>query len=81
MIDWIVRNIFKWDLLREAIFAEVDLYNSIKWIMADPEEMRPVTAIWCDNDGWRGWSQKDNRYYFNDVPEKSLRDIFDILIG
>jgi hypothetical protein len=79
MIDRLVQLFFRWGNLREAIFAEVNLYNSIKWISADPEAMRPVSAIWCDNDGWRGWSQKDNRYYFNDVPEKTLGDIFDIL--
>ena len=81
MIDWLIRQLFKWQPLRLAIFNEVNFYNSITRIMADPEEMKTATAIWDENDGWRGWTIKDNgNYYFHDVPEKGIGDIMDILM-
>ena len=81
MIDWLIRQLFKWQPLRLAIFDEVNMYNSITHILADPEEMKTATAIWDENDGWRGWTIKDNgNYYFHDVPEKGLGDIMDILM-
>ena len=79
MIDWIIRQLFKWQPLRLAIFSEVDWYNSITRIMADPNEMAIATAMWCEEDGWRGWTVEDGKYYFNDIPEKSLSDLMEIL--
>lgn len=80
MINWIIDQLFKWDALRTAIFAEVDFYNSITRILEDPESMQTATAMWCEQDGWRGWTIKDDgNYYFHDIPEKSLSDIFDII--
>lgn len=76
MIHWLVRQIFKWNTLRNEIFAEVDLYNSLTLIMNDPEAMKTATAMWYDTDGWRGWTIKNNgNYYFHDIPEKSLSDL------
>ena len=81
MIDFIIKQLFKWQPLRLAIFNEVDMYNSITRIMADPEEMKTATAMWDEGDGWRGWTIKeDGRYYFHDLPEKSISDIMDILM-
>lgn len=80
MIDKIVNLIFKWDRLRTAIFLEVDWYNSITRTINDPEAMRTASAMWCETDGWRGWTIKDSgNYYFHDLPEKSLFDMMDIL--
>ena len=80
MIDKLVNLIFRWKTLRLAIFNEVDMYNSITRIMADPEEMKTATAMWDEGDGWRGWTIKeDGRYYFHDTPEHSINDIMDIL--
>lgn len=79
MIDKLVNLIFKWDTLRLAIFSEVNWYNSITRIMADPNEMAIATAMWCEEDGWRGWTVEDGKYYFNDIPEKSLSDLMEIL--
>ena len=81
MIDWLIRQLFKWQPLRLAIFDEVNMYNSITRILADPEEMKIATALWDDGDGWRGWTIRDNgNYYFHDVPEKGIGDIMDILM-
>lgn len=80
MIDWLVNQIFKWDSLRLAIFSEVDWYNSITRTLDDPESMKIASAMWCEDDGWRGWTIKDNgSYYFHDVPEKHMSDIFEII--
>ena len=80
MIDFIIKQLFKWQPLRLAIFDEVNMYNSITRILADPEEMKTATAMWNDGDGWRGWTIKDNgNYYFHDVPEKNISDLMEIL--
>lgn len=82
MIERIVNLLFRWRPLRLAIFDEVNMYNSITRIMADPESMKTATALWDDGDGWRGWTVKENgNYYFNDIPEKSLADAMEILGG
>ncbi|MEY3378215.1 MAG: hypothetical protein RLZZ328_1375 [Bacteroidota bacterium] len=75
----LVEILFKWRALRNAIFAEVDWYNSITRTIQDPESMKTGSAFWCEEDGWRGWTQQDNGvYYFHDVPEKSISDMFEI---
>jgi hypothetical protein len=80
MIDFIVRTLFSWGTLRNAIFSEVDLYNSITRIMNDPEQSKIAVALWCESDGWRGWQiNDDGSYYFNDVPENSISTIMDLL--
>lgn len=80
MIDNLVNWLFRWDRLRHAIFNEVDMYNSITRIMADDESSKIACALWCEEDGWRGWNIKeDGRYYFHDVPEHTLGDIMAIV--
>lgn len=82
MIDWLVRQIFKIDPLRVALFQEVNMYNSITRIMADDESSKIACAIWCDEYGWRGWNIKeDGTYYFHDIAEHSLGDIMRLVIS
>lgn len=77
---FITNLLFRWKPLRNAIFAEVDWYNSITRTIQDPESMKTVSAIWCEEDGWRGWSVKeDGSYYFNDAPSKSFSELFENL--
>jgi hypothetical protein len=79
-MDWLVRQLFKIKPLRIALFEEVELYNSITRIMADDESSKIACALWCEEDGWRGWNIKeDGRYYFHDVPEHTLGDIMTIV--
>lgn len=81
MIDWIIRQLFKWERLKDALFVEIDWENSITRTLEDPEAMKTAAAMWCEPDGWRGWYINDEGVYcFHDIPEKSLSDIFDILI-
>lgn len=80
MMDWLVRQLFKIKPLKIALFEEVELYNSITRIMADDESSKIACALWCEEDGWRGWNVKeDGRYYFHDVPEHTLGDIMAIV--
>lgn len=78
MIDWLVNILFWWAPLREAIFAEVHMYDQIKSVLDDPESMEDGSKHWLDFDGWRGWSyDKNNRvYYFNDIPEEDMLESF-----
>jgi len=82
MINWIIDQLFKWESLRIAIFSEVDWYNSTTRILQDPEEMRTARALWCEVDGWRGWAYDEdkNRYYFYDIPFKSLADALEDML-
>lgn len=81
MIDRLVKLLFSWDRLRVAIFAEVDWSNSIGRTLNDPDSMKTASEFWCEEDGWRGWSIKDDgSYYFHDVPEHHLGDILDLVI-
>jgi hypothetical protein len=75
MIDKVINMLFKWDRLREALFTEVNFYNSISRITKDPEAMKTASAFWDEGDGWRGWSIEGDKYYFNDVPEHDLMGV------
>lgn len=82
MIQRIVDFLFRWESLRDALYAEVDWRNSINRTLEDPESMKTAAAMWCEEDGWRGWYIKDNgNYYFHDLPEKSISDIFEVIHG
>jgi len=79
MIDKIVSLIFRWGRLRSALFAEVDMYNSVKRTLDDPYWGSTATCVWSEDDGWRGWTKTDTGYYFVDYPETSLGSIMDEL--
>lgn len=74
MIDKIVNLLFRWKRLREALFIEVNFYNSMTRIINDPEAMKTATAFWDEGDGWRGWTIEDGKYYFNDIPSYDMID-------
>lgn len=77
MIDFIVRNLFKWPALRLALFDEVNWYNSLGLIVEDPEAMKTAATFWWEPDGWRGWQEHEGKYYFHDTPESTIGDILD----
>ncbi len=77
----LVDLLFKWSKLRDAIFNEVNWQNSITRTLDDPESMKTASAMWCEEDGWRGWTVKDDgTYYFHDIAEKDFGDAFDIIV-
>ena len=74
MIDWIVNKLFGWDRLREAIFGEVMLYQSITRAMSEYENSEPTNLTWSEGDTWYGWTynKTNKRYYFDDIGNTSL---------
>lgn len=76
MIEWIVRQLFRWPSLRSELFAEVGMYNMLKRLDLDPDSKKIAAAYWDEGDGWRGWTHNSdlNKYYFNDIPEHSFGD-------
>jgi len=79
MIDKLISILFKWTGFREALFAEVNMYNSLTRIMKDPESMEIASAFWEEPDGWKGWTVEENKYYFNDIPEHDLMGVMESL--
>lgn len=74
MIEWLARRIFSWASLREYIFQEVHMYDHLDSIINDPDGMKTASLSWMEGDTWYGWTHDDetNRYYFNDIGNKSL---------
>lgn len=81
MIEWIVRQLMRWDSLRSELLAELRMYDDLGRIMKDPESMEVASAYWAESDGWRGWSyNKDlNKYFFNDYPETTMYNVMNAL--
>ena len=79
MIEKVINLIFKIKPLRQHIFAEVDLYNSVSRTLKDPYWGSTATAVWSEDDGWRGWTKTSTGYYFVDYPEMSLSSIMEEL--
>jgi hypothetical protein len=79
MINWLVNRIFRWDPLREAIFDEVNLYQSISKRIREYEKENPTNLTWSEGDTWYGWtySPEKKRYYFNDIGDKSLMALWE----
>ncbi len=71
MIEAIVNRIMRWDSLRNAVFDEVNMYNSLTRIINDPESMKTAAAYWEEKAGWKGWNTNNNKYYFNDIEENT----------
>ena len=80
MIDWLVNRIFSIKPLREALFAEVHMYDEIGHRLKDTA---PGSMFWHDGDGWRSWtySAGENKYYFNDIPENELGDAMEYMLN
>jgi hypothetical protein len=76
MINFIVRQLFKWRELRQALIEEVHMYDKLDRIMSDPDAMKIGSSFYPDLDGWRAWSFNKDKYYFNDIPEMNLMDAF-----
>ncbi len=74
MINWLVNRIFRWDPLREAIFDEVRLYQSVDRSMWEYERENPTNLTWSEGDRWYGWTYNSNakRYYFDDIGNEKL---------
>jgi hypothetical protein len=74
MIDWLVNKIFWWEPLRKAIFEEVHMYDHLSDVSTNSDLTDIASCSWMEGDMWYGWtySPEKNRYYFDDIGNKSL---------
>ena len=74
MIDWLVNRIFRYTSLRQAIIEEVHMYDHLSDVFTNSDLNDIVSCSWMEGDTWYGWEydSKKNRYYFNDIGNKSL---------
>jgi hypothetical protein len=81
MIDKLIRAIFRWDRLRESIFDEVMLYQSVTKAMVDRDREHPTNLTWADEENglWKGWTYNSStkRYYFDDIGNESLMGLWE----
>jgi hypothetical protein len=79
LVDWLVNRIFRWDLLRNAIFDEVILCQSIDRAMWEHEHANPTNLTWSEGNRWYGWTFNpvNNRYYFDDIGNESLMALWE----
>ena len=79
MINWLVNRIFRWDTLRESVFDEVMLYQSVTKAMVDHDKEHPSNLTWSEGDRWYGWTYNAStkRYYFDDIGNESLMGLWE----
>jgi len=79
MIMWLVNRIFRWDSLRNAIFDEVRLYQSIDKAMWEHDRLYPTNLTWSEGNRWYGWAYNPQlkRYYFDDIGNESLMGLWE----
>jgi hypothetical protein len=77
MIDWLVHKLFWWAPLREAIFAEVHLYDEIKAAIDEPTN----NLTWEEGGLWYGYllNEMHNIYLFDDVGHETMTELWDSL--
>ena len=77
MIDRVVNWLFKWDRLRDALFAEVHFYDQIEAAMDEPT----TNLTWEEGGLWYGytWNEMHNIYLFDDTGHDSMTDLWDDL--
>ena len=78
MIDRLVHFFFRWGNLREAIFAEVHMYDEVDKSIKEYKQDGPTNLTWAEGDMWYGWTYnpKLKRYYFDDIGNESLMDLW-----
>jgi hypothetical protein len=79
MIDRLVNLFFRWGNLREALFAEVHMYDEVSKSIKEYKETGPTNLTWSEGDTWYGWTYNSNarRYYFDDIGNKSLMGLWE----
>lgn len=79
LVEWLVNRIFRWDALRNAVFDEVMLYQSVTKAMVENEKESPTNLTWSEGDRWYGWTynKSKKRYYFDDIGNESLMGLWE----
>jgi hypothetical protein len=77
MIDWLVQKIFWWTPLRDAIFAEVHMYDELDRVINEPTN----NLSWEEGGLWYGYTYNEmhKTYLFDDIGYDSLTDLWDSL--
>jgi hypothetical protein len=77
MIDRLVNLIFRWDRLRDALFAEVHFYDEVDRAMKEPT----TNLTWEEGGLWYGYTlnEQHNIYLFDDIGHESMTDLWDDL--
>jgi len=77
MIDKLVDMLFRWDKLREALFAEVHFYDQIDAAMNEPTN----NLSWEEGGLWYGYTYNEmhKTYLFDDIGHEELSDLWDNL--
>ena len=77
MIDRLVQKLFWWTPLRDAIFAEVHMYDELDRVINEPTN----NLSWEEGGLWYGYTYNEmhKTYLFDDIGEESLTDLWDNL--
>jgi len=77
MIDKLVNILFRWDRLRDALFAEVHFYDHIEAAMNEPT----TNLSWNEGGLWYGYTYNEmhKTYLFDDIGHEELSDLWDSL--
>ena len=64
---------------REAIQTVVSENNELLAMLKEAENEEPTNLTWSEGDTWYGWtySPEKNRYYFDDIGNKSLMGLWE----
>jgi len=79
LVDWLVNRIFRWDGLRNAVFDELMLYQSVTKAMTQRDSDNPMNLVWLEGNTWYGWTynKSKKRYYFDDIGNESLMALWE----
>lgn len=77
MIDRLVDMLFRWEKLRDALFAEVHFYDAIDDAMNEPT----TNLSWNEGGLWYGYTYNEmhKTYLFDDIGHEELSDLWDSL--
>ena len=80
LIEFVEKYLMRPKRLREAIEAVVHENDELLRILKEHEENdTPTNLTWSEGDTWYGWtySTKLNRYFFDDIGNKSLMGLWE----
>lgn len=77
MIKWLVNRIFSWDALRQAIVAEVYMYDEIDKALNEPT----TNLTWEEGGLWYGYTYNEmhNTYLFDDIGYETMTELWENL--
>jgi hypothetical protein len=77
MIDWLVQKLFWWTPLRQAIFAEVHMYDALIDAMNEPR----TNSSWNEGGLWYGYTynKMHSMYLFDNTGHEDMSDLWDYL--